>query len=267
MENKKPKVILLVAGEGKRLRPYTLDRPKCMVEIDGISLLDRQLAVLKSEGLEDIVMIGGYKADMLKREGVKLKINPRYYETNMVWTLFSAEEELEGDVIISYGDIVYSREILQALLKSTADIAVTIDKKWEEYWRARNENPLDDAETLKLREDGTICEIGQIPKTLDEIEGQYIWLMKFSAKGVKCVREIFYNALSKGALLEKPIEKAYMTDLLQEIIDSENIVASVDIYGGWVEFDTVDDLESNVSLERIRYIENCSVADNYKIKK
>ena len=76
MENKKPKVILLVAGEGKRLRPYTLDRPKCMVEIDGISLIDRQLVVLKAEGLDNIVMIGGYKADMLKREGIKLKINP-----------------------------------------------------------------------------------------------------------------------------------------------------------------------------------------------
>ena len=87
MENSKPKVILLVAGEGKRLRPYTLDRPKCMVEIDGISLIDRQLAVLKSEGLNDIVMIGGYKADMLKREGIKLKVSQRYYETNSVQTM------------------------------------------------------------------------------------------------------------------------------------------------------------------------------------
>ena len=194
MENKILKVILLVAGEGKRLRPYTLDRPKCMVEIDGVSLIDRQLAVLKAEGLDDIVMIGGYKADMLKREGIKLKINPRYYETNMVWTLFSAEDELEGDVIVSYGDIVYSREILQELLKSKADIAVTIDKEWESYWRARNEDPLDDAETLKLREDGTISEIGQKPKSLEEIEGQYMGLMKLSAIGVKQIKDIFHTA-------------------------------------------------------------------------
>jgi choline kinase len=92
MKNKKPKVILLVAGEGKRLRPYTLDKPKCMVEIDGVSLIDRQLAVLKSEGLDNIVMIGGYKSEMLKKYGIKLKNNPRYFETNMVWTLFCAED-------------------------------------------------------------------------------------------------------------------------------------------------------------------------------
>jgi len=254
VENKKPKVILLVAGEGKRLRPYTLDRPKCMVEIDGISLLDRQLAVLKSEGLEDIVMIGGYKADMLKREGVKLKINPRYYETNMVWTLFSAEEELEGDVIISYGDIVYSREILQALLKSTADIAVTIDKKWEEYWRARNEDPLDDAETLKLREDGTIGEIGQKPKSLDEIEGQYMGLMKFSSKGIKQLKDIFHMALECGELLSNSVENAYMTDLLQATINSGIDITAISVVGGWIEIDTVEDLRSKVTLDRVNSI-------------
>ena len=78
MSNNKPKVILLVAGEGKRLHPYTLDKPKCMVQIDGISLIDRQLAVLKAEGLNDIVMIGGYKSEMLARDGIKLKNNIIY---------------------------------------------------------------------------------------------------------------------------------------------------------------------------------------------
>ena len=131
MLNKKPKVILLVAGEGKRLRPYTLEQPKCMVEINGVSLIDRQIETLKAAGLDDFLFIGGYKAEMLKRKGVKLKINSRYFETNMVWTLFSAEEDLVGDVIVSYGDIVYSQEILQALINSKEDIAVVIDKDWE----------------------------------------------------------------------------------------------------------------------------------------
>jgi L-glutamine-phosphate cytidylyltransferase len=251
VKNKKPKVILLVAGEGKRLRPYTLDRPKCMVEIDGISLIDRQLAVLKAEELDNIVMIGGYKADMLKREGVKLKLNSRYYETNMVWTLFSAEEELKGDVIVSYGDIVYSREILQSLLKSKADIAVTIDKEWESYWRARSEDPLDDAETLKLREDDTIIEIGKKPKSLDEIEGQYMGLMKFSAKGLMQIKKVFHAAVNSGKLLDNNIENAYITDLLQAVINSGEDVTSVPIYGNWIEVDTVSDLLSEETLGRL----------------
>ena len=143
------KAIILVAGEGARLRPYTLDRPKCLVEVDGYSLLDRQMTVLATEAIHPIVLIGGYRVEMLKRSGIELRVNPRYAETNMVWTLFCAEDDLEGEVLLCYGDIVYSREILQTLLESKADISVAIDLDWESYWRARNENPLDDAETLK----------------------------------------------------------------------------------------------------------------------
>jgi choline kinase len=254
MENNKPKVILLVAGEGKRLHPYTSDRPKCMVKIDGVSLIDRQLAVLKAEGLSNIIMIGGYKSEMLVRDGIKLKSNPRYFETNMVWTLFCAEEDLEGDIIVSYGDIVYSKNTLQKLLNSKADIAVTIDKEWESYWRARNDDPLDDAETLKLLDDGTISEIGQKPKSLEEIEGQYMGLMKFSAKGVIQIKEVFHAALKSGKLLNKSTENAYMTDLLQAVIDFGNPVTSIPIYDNWVEVDTVDDLESSITLSRIKSI-------------
>ena len=75
MKSELPKVILLLAGEGKRLRPYTLDRPKCMVEIDGVSLIDHQLRVLRSEGLNDIVMVSGYKSEMLERFNCRLKHN------------------------------------------------------------------------------------------------------------------------------------------------------------------------------------------------
>ena len=254
MVNKNLKVIILAAGEGTRLRPYTLDRPKCMVEIDGVSLIDRQLEVLKSEGIGDIVIIGGYKSEMLKRGDIKLKVNARYFETNMVWTLFSAEEELEGDVIVSYGDIVYSKNILKALIKSKADIAVTIDKKWEGYWRERNENPLDDAETLKLRKDGTISEIGQKPSSLEEIEGQYMGLMKFSSEGVRQIKSAFHSALESGKLLGKEVENSYMTDLLQFIVSIGGKVASVQIDEDWVEVDTVEDLHAPITLERVKRI-------------
>jgi len=254
MGNKNLKVIILAAGEGTRLRPYTLDRPKCMVEIDGVSLIDRQLEVIKSEGIDDIVVIGGYKSEMLKRGEIKLKVNARYFETNMVWTLFSAEEELEGDVIVSYGDIVYSKNILNALIKSKADIAVTIDKKWESYWRERNENPLDDAETLKLRKDGTISEIGQKPSSLEEIEGQYMGLMKFSSEGVKQIKSAFHSALESGKLLGKEVENSYMTDLLQLIVSIGGKVASVQIDEDWVEVDTVEDLHAPITLERVKRI-------------
>lgn len=250
------KAIILAAGEGTRLRPYTLDRPKCMVEVDGYSLLDRQLAVLTTEAISPIVLIGGYLVEMLQRPEIEIRMNPSYATTNMVWTLFCAEDDLEGDVLICYGDIVYSRDILQALLKSKADIAVTIDLEWESYWRARNENPLDDAETLKLASDGRILEIGQKPKTLAEIEGQYMGLIKLSGKGVNAFKHIFHDAINAGNLLGKPVEKAYMTDLLQAIINYGYQVYSVPVRGGWVEVDTVSDLLSAATKDRLSQIES-----------
>lgn len=252
------KAIILAAGEGSRLRPYTLDRPKCLVEIDGYSLLDRQLAVLATESICPIILVGGYLVEMLKRPDIEIRINPLYSETNMVWTLFCAESDLEGDVVVSYGDIVYSREALRALLNSTADVAVTVDMDWEEYWHARSENPLDDAETLKLAADGRILEIGQKPGSLGEIEGQYMGLMKFSAAGCKLLKKVFYDAKMVGKLRGKPVENAYMTDLLQAVIDLGFRVEAVPVHGGWVEVDTVSDMKSKITCERLKEIgRNC----------
>jgi L-glutamine-phosphate cytidylyltransferase len=213
------KSILLAAGEGTRLRPYTSELPKCLVEVEGRSLIDRQLDILSREGISEQIIIGGYLVNKLQGRGSRILENKRYDETNMVWTLFCAGDELDGEIIISYGDIVYSRQNLQALMRSTADIAVTIDMDWEQYWRERMEDPLSDAETLKISPDGFITEIGQKPNSLSDIEGQYMGLMKFSPEGVNILKDVFHQAREEGEIRGKNPENAYMTDLLQLMID------------------------------------------------
>lgn len=249
------KAIILAAGEGTRLRPYTVDRPKCLVEIDGKNLLDRQLAVLRSRRVEEIVLIGGYRGEMLQNKATRLYLNPRFAETNMVSTLFCAEEELVGDVLISYGDIVYSGTILDSLMASQADIAVAVDVEWESYWRSRSDDPLSDAETLRLSEDGSILELGQRPESLEEIEGQYMGLMKFTGKGLIQLKALYRTALKEGMLGPRPVEKAYMTDLLQALIDDGVRVDAVQVRGAWVEVDTVEDLLMHTNFNRIDAID------------
>lgn len=249
------KAIILAAGEGTRLRPYTLDRPKCLVEIDGSSLLERQLAVLRSRGINEIVLIGGYRAEMLRDAVTRLHHNSRYAETNMVWTLFCAEEELAGEVIISYGDIVYSGEILDCLLASRADIAVAVDNEWESYWRARSHDPLADAETLRIASDGHILELGQRPQTLADIQGQYMGLVKLTPSGLMSVRSVFRKSSTDNLLRGMTPESAYMTDLLQAVIDCGHRVDAVPTSGWWVEVDTVFDLHSELTRARLEHIE------------
>ena len=248
------KAIILAAGQGKRLRPFTSDRPKCLVEIAGTTLLDLQLEVLRSRGIDEIVLVGGYRSQMLRDKGSRLYVNPRFAETNMAWTLFCAEKELNGNVIVTYGDIVYSGEVLDRLIASPADIGVAIDLAWESYWNVRNTNPLDDAESLRLGNDGRIREIGGRPGSLDEIEGQYMGLMKFTHEGLKSLESVAKRLLVQLKSGAVPLENSFMTDLLQIAIDSGVRVDSVPVHGRWVEVDTVSDLHLPLTLERVAAI-------------
>ena len=244
------KAIILCAGEGSRLRPYTLDCPKCLVPLNGVPLLERQLAVLRSQNVEDITLVGGYLADSLNYSDMKLVLNDRYAETNMVWSLFCARHEMNDETVISYGDIVYSPNILRKILDSTADIAVAIDLDWEEYWRARSEDFLSDAESLIVHDSNKIIEIGKKPKSLDDIQGQYMGLMKLSTAGLEQLKTIFDDIMVSGQIAGKSLENAYMTDLLQEMIDRGISVQAVKTSDYWIEVDTVSDLELDVTLAR-----------------
>ena len=121
------KAIIIAAGQGSRLRPHTAKRPKCMVEINGRSLLERQIDGYRAAGIEDIVVIRGYRRKQIQLKGVRYIDNVDYKNNNILESLFTAEEELTGDVIVSYGDIVYHPDIAKALVAKTAPIMVVVD--------------------------------------------------------------------------------------------------------------------------------------------
>ena len=240
------RALILAAGQGSRLRPLTDDRPKCLVPLLGRTLLERQVETLQSAGVTDIHIAVGYRRDQIETLGFSTSINPRFAETNMVETLFSAMEFLQepGDLIISYGDIVYQSENLQVLLDCDADIALMIDSGWRDLWNRRLENPLDDAETLKVSEAGWITEIGKKPESYDQIEGQYTGLIKIHADRLAAFVG-FYQQLDRKALYDgHPFQQMYMTSLLQLLIDSGWKVGAALVCHGWLEVDSVDDLKS-----------------------
>ena len=78
--------------------------------------------------------------------------------------------------------------------------------------------------------------------------------MKFSSKGIKQLKDIFHMALECGELLSNSVENAYMTDLLQATINSGIDITAISVVGGWIEIDTVEDLRSKVTLDRVNSI-------------
>jgi choline kinase len=244
------KAIILAAGQGKRLNPLTNEKPKCMVELFGKSLIEHQINAYTSCGISDINVVTGFRSDSITTSNVRYFKNERYERTNMVESLFCAEEILNGNIIISYGDIIFEKNVLKQLIQSSNDFSVIIDKNWKDYWSIRSKNPLVDLESLKLDSKGDIISIGQKVKKLEEIQGQYIGLMKFSNKAVNILKDFYHECKkisekkSNPLNANSPFEKSFMTDLLQGLINSNYQLHSVPIHGGWLELDTVEDFET-----------------------
>lgn len=242
------KAIILAAGQGKRLLPLTLDKPKCMVEIFGKPMIFHLLDTLRLNNITDISIVGGYKEDVLKSslknlKGVKFYTNIHFDTSNMVSTLFKAREEMNDDLIVTYSDIIYSPHILKALMDCPDHIAVTIDKDWKRLWEIRMDNPLDDAETLKIR-DGYITHLGKKTRSFEDIQGQYMGLIKFSKAILPEIRQ-FYATMTENCRKSEisGLEQMFMTDFLQALIDRGFKIKAVPIHGGWLEIDSLKDLE------------------------
>ena len=239
------KVLVLAAGQGKRLRPLTNDIPKCMVSYKNKPIIDYIINTSKNFGINDIAVVCGYKKyvlkNYLKESDLIFFSNDEYDSTNMVSTLFEAKEYMDDDLIVSYSDIVYKDGVLKKLIDSNQEIAIIVDRKWRELWAKRMENPLDDAETLKIK-NGRIIELGKKPKNFHEIEGQYIGLIKFSKSIINNVIE-FYEKFDKKVLYDGlDYKNMYLTSFIQMMINNSFQVSPVFIDGGWVEIDTPEDL-------------------------
>jgi choline kinase len=235
------KAILLAAGEGKRLRPLTDNCPKCLVNLHGKPLLEYQLATLQRCGVTDVVIVNGYKREALQPYGLRSYYNDRYSSTNMVHSLFCAEAEFNEDVIISYTDILFEPRVLQALLHAEADFAVLIDKGWRDLWQFRMDDPLTDAETLKVDDADFITEIGKKANSYDDIQGQYIGLFKISQRVLGQVTQ-FYRQLSQKVPYDgKDYPNMYMTSFIHRIANDLIPVKAIYIQNGWLEVDTLKD--------------------------
>ena len=105
--------IILAAGSGIRLGQHTQDIPKVLLDINGKSILDRQISSLREQGVDKIFIVTGYKKERHIRKDVEYFFNPKYSETDQLGSLMIAREKIFGDVLIIFGDIIFDCNILQ----------------------------------------------------------------------------------------------------------------------------------------------------------
>jgi len=257
------KAIILAAGKGKRLWPMTKDMPKSMLEFDEKALLKRIVNIFRNSKITDISIVVGYNASKINLPDVHTFFNEKYAQTNMLESLFCAEEKIDDEVIISYADIIFEKRILTKLMASEEDITIVVDTNWLKYWKYRIENPLDDAhETVKMNEEGYVVNIGHEIENVNEVDGHFIGIMKVKNNGTKILKDFYNKSKSQATNDYNPLnpnltfENSRLVDLIQGLINAGVKIKVSTTENGWLEFDTLNDYEIYTDLKNKNMLSN-----------
>jgi phosphoenolpyruvate phosphomutase len=255
MSTRPTKAIVIAAGMGRRLNPYTDAMPKCLVPIAGRPMLVRQLSAFRAYGVTEAVVIRGYKADVLERRkaelgpGVRFVENRDFEHNNILQSLFCAQDELVGPFVATYADIVFAKEVVGALMEAQGDICLVVDRNFASVYEGRTEHPLDEAEVCEVDARGLVANVGKRSVPARQAWGEFIGLCKFSEAGARTLTDAWRSLQSEYRDREDaPFQRAprwkvaYLTDLLQHLIAQQVAITPVPIFGQWREIDTVQDL-------------------------
>ncbi|MBQ6462349.1 MAG: phosphocholine cytidylyltransferase family protein [Pseudobutyrivibrio sp.] len=229
------KGLILAAGRGSRLKRLTEQKPKCMYEFCGKPLLQWQYDAVK-DCCGEIGVVVGYKSNQVNIKGIEKIENSIWQNSNMIWSLNCAAKWVGEDAcIVSYSDILYSRSLIQKISSVGGGISLCYNTEFRELWVERLLNPLEDLESFKIK-NGYITEIGKKPSSLDEIEGQYMGIIKFDSGSMSK----FISYLRENYTQEQ-MKRLDFTTSLNKYISDGGVVKGIPSDDFWIEFDTVND--------------------------
>ena len=237
------KAVILAATRGSKLEDLTVDRPKCMVDVRGKPLLHRLVGSFNDAGVRELTVVTGYKADTVNFPGINTAENTDFETTGEVASLACSMDALKGECVVSYGDIMFRSHVLNQLLDCEADIAVVVDANWKQERVETTKRTVDLAACSHAYTgdyfDDEVSELTRLDSAMNEADanGEWIGLVKFSAKGSELLRAELDNMKSDGSL-----GKASMNDLFNRLIDSGAKPQVVYITGNWLDVNDAFDL-------------------------
>lgn len=239
------KAIIIAAGMGTRMRPYTDNIPKCMLDFGGKTLLQRQIDAYTESGIETFSVVRGYMGHRINVENVRFFDNTDFENNNILGSLFYAEPEITGDVVIGYSDILFESSVPKRLLEDEHDISVVVDIDWTPYYVGREHHPISEAEKVRFDAHYKVTEIGKLISEKDDVDGEFIGMLKLTASGADTFKAYYQKA--REEYWDKPFQRAtlfqtaYLTDFLQYLTDNGVPVHCVTVERGWKEIDTAED--------------------------
>lgn len=250
------RAILIAAGRGKRLGPHTEEIPKCMVEVGRKPILGWVWSALSSVGVTELVVIRGYRGDVLEsfvRSLVPNAIfvdNEEWQTNNVLLSMAKARRYLDRPAYLTYSDIIFTPQVARATAASPAEIGLVIDRDFRSIYEGRTEHPLEEGEVSDLMPDGSVARVGKKALPPADAVGEYIGLARLGARGVATVANTLDQLAKRFEGREsEPFQRAatyrnaYQTDLWQTLIDTGTRIDPIFIDGQWREIDTGQDLD------------------------
>jgi len=240
------KVIIIGAGSGKRIGKFAEQIPKSLLDVNGKNILENQISLFKKNNIDEIIVITGPNNEKFNIDDVTYIHDSNFEEHDILGSLMVAKENIFGDTLIVYSDILFEENILKTILNFKGDVSIAVDLEWEKSYIERTDHPRSEAENVIFDKNGGIFEIRKNIQNESSQIGEFLGIMKLTSKG----SEIFVNKfleLEKRSHGEfhtaKSLQKAYLTDMIQELIDSNVDVLPIIVFGKWCEIDTMQDLE------------------------
>ncbi|MBL76958.1 MAG: hypothetical protein CL763_08565 [Chloroflexi bacterium] len=237
------KVIILAAGKGTRLGNYTNDIPKALVDVNGTSIIERQLKQFQKNGITDISIIVGYKKEKFSLKNVNFIYNDNFENNDLLASLIYAEKEICGEILILFADLLFEEKILEQIIKSTYDISIAIDLDWKKKHDDKRNNQFP---PLAEIEDNKVVRISEKKSLIrKKPSGEFFGIMKLSSHGSCIFMEILEQAKSHQGHFHdsNSFSMAKITDMIQEIIENGYDIKPIFVNGKWLEVDTIMDLE------------------------
>jgi choline kinase len=241
------RAIIIGAGRGSRLAHHTQAIPKTLVEVSGQPMLEFILDALGEAGFarSDVVFVCGYAEDVVRERYPEFTFvrNADWENNNILLSLLKAREFLQDGFVSTYADIVYEGEIVRKLVASPHDLVLGCDTAWRRRYVNRSQHPETDAEKLRAEGSRVVALSRHIPS--DAAQGEFIGVMKATAAGAATLLEHFDAAekLHAGGIFRegRTFERAYLIDLLAEMLEAGVPLHREDTHGGYMEIDTVED--------------------------
>jgi phosphoenolpyruvate phosphomutase len=246
-----PSAVVLAASRGKELGALTADRPKCMLAIAGEPVLSHIAAAYRGAGIGRITVVRGYRKHTVDLPSLDYVDNDDFATTNEAYSLLQAAAAIHGTCVISYGDVLFRKYVVEQLLETQDDLVIAVDINWRDSRnRGRHADYVRCSAPHSRRSfsrpiwlEGFTTAIRPAGRT-GRIDGEWMGLLKVSPRGAQILRERLHT-LDR----EHPgFRSLTIPDLLGSLLAAGQPVRAVYTTGHWLDIDTADDLATGATL-------------------